>query len=261
MPVLGLAPAMSLHLRGSPVHSHTRARGRACYGPCPSAAMPTVSLSRGTCTSPPPLSSRNRSSARVGVGAPTSCGLWQLHALDALFKPPEHPLDLHSSPNRAPLPPPPTLLLAPHRARRTACKLELHRAATPSRLCVALGAPSVAARHLLRPLPSLAAACQHRPVRRSPAVCWLASPAGFRAPSAAPLDAPSRHVTSGERPRLTLPHPSRPRAEESTPASSSTRGSPTRASFIGENSSASRLPRCTMRHRRRASCRLTCGSA
>lgn len=105
--MLGLAPAMSLHLRGSPVHSHTRARGRACYGPCPSAAVPTVSLSRGTCTSPPPLSSRNRSSARVGVGAPTSCGLWQLHALDALFKPPEHPLDLHSSPNRAPLPPPP----------------------------------------------------------------------------------------------------------------------------------------------------------
>jgi hypothetical protein len=70
--------------------------------------------------------------------------------------------------------------------------------APQSQLCVALGTPSVATRHFLRPRSSPAAASQHWPARRSPAVCGLVSPAGSRAPSAAPLGAPSRHVTSGE---------------------------------------------------------------
>jgi hypothetical protein len=157
----------------------------------------------------------------------------------------ERPLNLHTPLQTVPRIPL-TLLLAPLYARKTARRLELHCTAKPA----LRRAWSTVSRHMsLPPATLVSGGCVPTLARSSKSSSVLAGEprrVPCRAPSAALLGAPSRHITSGECPQLTLPRPSHPCVEESTSAFSTARGSPAQASSVGEHSSASRLPRCTV---------------
>jgi hypothetical protein len=166
-------------MRARPI-SRTRARGRACCGPARQLLPSPVTA--------PPLTRCGR--AHV-MRTPTTA-----HPRCPIQTPLERPLDLHSSPNYAT---PSTLLLAPLCAQKTACRLELHCTAKPS----LRRTWSTVSRHTSLPLATLVSAgCVSALARSSKSSRVLAGePRRVPCSTVVPLGAPSRHITSSERPQ------------------------------------------------------------